>query len=254
MAAPAASLTTQRFQRDGFVVVRGLASAEECSALRQATLSALAPVEGPVEYEADVGYPGAPPNSQAEGGDTVRRLLSAYSRGEVYKRWLTDHRLRDHLSDYMNSKSVCLSQNHHNCIMTKHPGFSSSTAWHQDIRYWSFDRPELVSAWLALGEENQDNGVLSFIPGSHQMDFDRGRFDQHLFLRPELEQNAELMQAAVSVDLAPGDVVFFHCRTFHSAGRNLTDRVKLSLVSTYHDLLNHPIPGTRSAMLPSIPL
>ena len=113
-----------------------------------------------------------------------------------------------------------MSQCHHNCVMTKHPGFSSSTAWHQDIRYWSFDAPELVSVWLALGSEREENGALWVIPGSHRLRLDRGRFDRHLFLRPELDANRALIDTATLVELEAGDALFFHCRLFHAAGKN----------------------------------
>ncbi len=138
--------------------------------------------------------------------------------------------------------------------MTKYPGHSSATHWHQDVRYWSFDAPELVSVWLALGDEREANGALKMIPGSHRLELDRGRFDAELFLRPELPENAALIDTAVDVELEAGDVVFFDARTFHAAGRNGTDAVKLSLVFTYHRVENHPIPGTRSANYPSLPL
>ena len=61
-----------------------------------------------------------------------------------------------------------MSQAHHNCVMTKNPGYSSETHWHQDIRYWSFQQPELVSVWTALGREHKGNGCLRVLPGSHQ--------------------------------------------------------------------------------------
>jgi hypothetical protein len=147
---------------------------------------------------------------------------------------------------------VEFAQSHHNCIMTKYPGYSSATLWHQDIRYWSFDRPELVSTWLALGDENPANGSLQVIPGSHRLELDRGRLDAELFLRPELPENAELIATAVPVTLAAGDVLFFDAQTFHAAGTNTTDEVKLSAVFTYHRRDNRPIAGTRSANYPSL--
>ena len=79
----------------------------------------------------------------------------------------------------------------------------------------------------------------------HRLDFDRGRLDQHLFLRPELEVNQELIDTAVTLELEAGDVLFFHCRLFHAAGMNRSETVKLSLVHTYHFDDNRPIPGTR---------
>jgi len=114
----------------------------------------------------------------------------------------------------LDCQNVMLSQNHHNCIMTKHPGYSSVTSWHQDMRYWSFDHPELVSVWLALGEEREDNGGLLLIPGSHKLELERGRFDASLFLRTDIKANDDLIARAVPAELQPGDTLFFHCRAY----------------------------------------
>ena len=152
----------------------------------------------------------------------------------------------------MGSDQLMISQNHHNCVMTKLPGFSSKTGWHQDIRYWCFDRPELINVWLALGDEYPENGGMRLIPGSHRLDLDRGRFDAAMFLRPELPENIELLNAAVDARLSAGDVLFFHCRTLHAAGNNTTQESKYSLVFSYHATDNLPIPQTRSGRLPDI--
>jgi phytanoyl-CoA hydroxylase len=250
----ALNLSAKKFAQEGYLVVRGLAPADLRAEIRGAVEAALNPLEGPAEFEAEVGYTGAPRSRDAPGGDTPRRLLNAYSRDAVFKRWAASVSVRDQLRELMGVRSVAMSQCHHNCVMTKHPGFSSETLWHQDIRYWSFDRPELVSVWLALGSETADNGALWVIPGSHQLELDRGRFDAELFLRPELPENRELIDAAQVVELDAGDVLFFHCRLFHAAGMNRTSKVKLSLVGTYHDGDNAPIPGTRSALYPSVAL
>ncbi len=244
----------ERFQRDGFIVVRGQADADLCRHMRGFITKSLHPATGPLEYEADVQYPGSPANRMAPGGQTPRRLLNAYSRDEMFRNWATSAPLIATLSRLLSNQRIMLSQNHHNCIMTKHPGFSSETHWHQDIRYWSFDRPALITVWLALGDEHSENGGLSLIPGSHCSDFDRGRFDAALFLREDLPENCALIDAARSIVLSAGDVLFFHCRALHAAGRNTTDETKLSLVFTYHTDDNRPIPGTRSAKYPDIEL
>jgi phytanoyl-CoA hydroxylase len=256
--SPAAALETRAFERDGYLVVRGLAPEALRARLLAVSAAHMNPLLGPVEYEADVGYPGSPNSRSAEGGDTPRRLLYAYTRDPAYREWSTGpevgNQLRAIFRAEFGHEDVRLSQCHHNCLMTKHPGHSSATLWHQDIRYWSFDRPELVSVWLALGEENEKNGALKVIPGSHRLELDRGRLDSALFLRTELEENQALLATARSVALQPGDVLFFHCRLFHAAGMNLTEKVKQSLVFTYHAADNRPIPETRSALLPGIPL
>ena len=247
------SLAASAFERDGFFIVRGLAGGELIQEVRQSVLAALAPLMGPAEFEAEVGYPGAPAAIDADGGRTPRRLLHAVSRFPRLADWARSPKLKEELAACLEGAAV-LSQCHHNCVMTKHPGYSSATLWHQDMRYWSFDRPELVSAWLALGEETGRNGALKVIPGSHRLNLDRGRFDRALFLRTDLPDNKALIRGAQEVALQPGDVLFFHCRTLHAAGVNRTGRVKLSCVFTYHAANNRPIPGTRSDQYPGLPL
>jgi phytanoyl-CoA hydroxylase len=243
-----------RFARDGYLVVRGFATSAQIEVLRALVDALLEPLQGPVEFEADTGYPGAPRSFLDAGGLTPRRLLHAYSRDAELRGWARDARLAQRLTAFLGGRRPLLSQSHHNCIMTKHPAFSSLTGWHQDIRYWSFERPELISTWLALGPEREANGALRVIPGSHRLDVDAQRYDQALFLRTDLAENQALIERAESVELDAGDLLFFHCRLFHSAGNNRTRQVKCSLVYSYHDETNRALPGTRSAKYPSIPL
>lgn len=138
-------------------------------------------------------------------------------------------------------------------MMTKHPAYGSLTGWHRDVRYWSFERPDLVSVWLALGQETDENGALWLVPGSHSATFGPEAFDAAKFFRSDLPENRKMIDAAVCPPLNAGDVVFFHCNTLHSAGQNRSDQVKFSLVFTYHGESNRPIAGSRSASKPEVP-
>lgn len=242
-----------RFARDGYAIVRNLAPAASVAQMREVALAHLAECRLPVEYEADTRYPGAPASTDAPGGRTVRRLLQAYARDAVFRDVARLPVIAARLRQVLGGPAV-LSQAHHNCIMTKNPAYSSLTNWHRDIRYWSFEKPELVSVWVALGDERIDNGCLLVLPGTHRMDFAAERLDDAQFLRQDLEANRAVLQTQVSVELQPGDVLFFHCRLFHAAGSNQTDQTKLSVVYTYHAPDNRPLPGTRSASLPEITL
>lgn len=243
----------RRFREDGFVIVRGMAPAHQCQRILAVARAHLARETAPVEYEAQLHYPGAPDSLDAPGGHTVRRLLQACARDPVFREWGAGAPVAARLRQLLG-EDVRLAQAHHNCVMTKQPRYSSVTGWHQDIRYWSFQRPELVSVWLALGHETPDNGCLSFIPGSHALSYARDRLDQALFLRENLPENQALIAKRVTPQLEAGDVVFFHCRTFHAAGANRTDAAKFSLVFTYRAGDNAPLPGTRSAGLADIAL
>ncbi len=207
----------------------------------------------PVEYEAQTQYPGSPASLDAPGGRTVRRLLQACARDPLFGEWATSRAIGDRLMPLLGPQ-VELSQAHHNCVMTKNPAFSSATSWHQDIRYWSFEKPELISVWLALGQEHEENGCLLLVPGSHRMELRRERFDDALFLREDFEENRKILRDQVTAELDTGDLLFFHCRLLHAAGRNRTGLAKFAAVFTYHSAGNGPLPGTRSASLPEIPL
>ncbi|WP_222836494.1 hypothetical protein, partial [Curtobacterium sp. B18] len=60
----------------------------------------------PIEYEADLRYPGAPESRNAEGGLTVRRLLGAYGRDPLFAQWATDARIGQSLARYFGETPV----------------------------------------------------------------------------------------------------------------------------------------------------
>jgi phytanoyl-CoA hydroxylase len=243
----------ERLREKGFVVMPGFVPPDALSELNDVARKQLGARADPLEFEADLQYPGAPLSRTAQGGETVRRLLDAYARDPLFARWSRAPDLREWMETYFGEE-VLMSRCHHNCLMTKHPRYGSLTNWHRDIRYWSFEREDLVSVWLALGEENVDNGALWFVPGSHRMTFEPDRFDSARFFRPDHADSAEIISTAESPRLEPGDAVYFHCNTLHSAGRNLSNAVKFSLVYTYHGQSNAPKEGTRSASKAEVPL
>jgi phytanoyl-CoA hydroxylase len=241
----------QQFHQDGFVIVRGLASDEQCKHMLDIALEHLEQQIEPVEYEADLHYPGSPASRSIQGGKTIRRLLQAYSRAPVFSQWVSSPSLQGRLKQLIGSRIV-MPLAHHNCIMTKHHKFSSDTGWHQDIRYWSFQKSDLVTAWLALGPEYEENGGLRIIPGSHRATIQYHQRDDAQFLRTDLPENQDLIKQSINVHLEAGDVLFFHSLLLHSANRNRTEKNKTSVVFTFRSIDNPPRPDTRSASLPEL--
>jgi phytanoyl-CoA hydroxylase len=239
------------FRDNGYLVIKQLAPLAVCERMLAVTQQQLQVPVPPLEYEADVGYPGAPSSLEAPGGATIRRLRGAYHRDAWFRKWAED---RDQIAKLRQllGEPVCLSLAHHNCIMTKHPAFGTATGWHRDIRYWSFKRPDLVCVWLALGPETAANGGLKFIPGSHRLHVQPAQLDALDFLRPDLPENLALFAQGRPIDLDRGDVVFFHSGLFHAAGRNTTATVKTSVAFAYHGVGNMPIADSRSAAVGDI--
>jgi phytanoyl-CoA hydroxylase len=235
-----------QFERDGYLVFRGLLEPAACERMLAVAKEQLQAALPPLEYEAELGYAGAPSSLEAEGGRTVRRLRNAYGRDALLADWASDQRVVTKLRQLFN-EPVSLTLAHHNCVMTKHPQYGTATGWHRDIRYWSFTKPDLVVSWLALGDEVASNGSLKFIPGSHRLTIAPERLDELLFLRPEHPDNQPLFRQGKEVELHQGDVVLFHSLLFHAAGVNTSDKVKISVAFAYHGCSNQPIQGTRSS-------
>jgi len=241
------------FHAGGYVILRNFASEPQCADLEAVTRAHLAAAVPPVEFEADLGYPGAPATREAAGGATVRRLRQAYGRDEVYRRWAADPRIVATVEALLGEPAR-LTLAHHNSVMTKHPFYGSQTGWHRDTRYWSFTSPELVTVWLALGDEDERNGVLRVIPGSHRAKLEPAQLDPAEFLVEAHPASQQLLRGAVPLALHRGDVLIFDSRLFHSAGRNESNAVKLSIAFAYFGASNRPVAGSRSAEFGSVDL
>jgi len=134
------------------------------------------------------------------------------------------------------------------------PDSSTQTMWHQDFRYWHFESDNLVSVWLALDSEDNQNGVLEFIPASHKMKFDISQFDEKEYFKEDIEPNISIIKTKTSHSLKKGDVVLFHCKLLHRANKNITKEPKISFVYTVKGSSNRAIANTRSSEFDEVEL
>src|SRR4051794_32077743 len=111
---PLSAAQVEQFKRDGYLLFRQLVSPAACGAMLAVTHEHLQHALGPVEYEAELGYQGAPASLDAPGGRTVRRLRSAYQRDEHFRAWASDPRIVEWLTQLLNER-VHLTLAHHNC-------------------------------------------------------------------------------------------------------------------------------------------
>jgi len=251
----------EQFYKDGFIVLRGFADADRCDAILQVAQDHLEQKIEPIETE--TGYDSRSKayrtnvtdySSKAEEEHIiVRRLRQVYDRDPLFKAWMEEEKIRPVLQQLLDDQ-VVITTAHHNSIMTKMPYMSRETRWHQDRRYWRYSDNNLVSIWLALDEEYEQNGVLEFIPGSHKMRFVPEQFDEKEYFREDYDANRPLIAQKVSTTLQKGDVIIFHSLLLHRANKNSTDRPKISFVYTVKGEKTQTIQGTRSSEYPEIKL
>lgn len=255
-------LTTEQldsFKSNGFLIIRDFADKAKCEAILDVAKAHLKHKIEPIETE--IGYGDKSREYRRDVVDyssklkeetpTVRRLRQVYFRDILFKEWMEDKEIRPILEQVL-SDQVVITTAHHNSIMTKMPHSSTETRWHQDRRYWHFSDNNLVSIWLALDEEYSENGVLEFIPKSHNMSFEPEQFDEKEYFREDYPKNMSLIETKVSTTLQKGDVVLFHSLLLHRANANRTDKPKIAFVYTVKGASTKAIEGTRSSQYPEI--
>ncbi len=245
-------LQLQYFRQNGFLILRNFLEVQRCEAILDVAKAHLKHRIEPVETE--LGYNAKSLEYRRDVADyssikkqsQVRRLRQVYDRDILFKEWMENKKIRPILKQILND-DVVITTAHHNSIMTKMPSPYSQTAWHQDRRYWSYSDDNLVSVWLALGEENAQNGVLEFIPKSHTMQFLAEQFGEKEYFLEDIPLNMSLIETKVSSNLEAGDVILFHCKLLHRANRNSTQKPKISFVYTVKGKKTEAIEGSRSA-------
>jgi len=251
----------QQFKAQGFLLLPSFADVELCDTIKDIASAHLKHKVPPIETEFE--YVGKSKEERKRISDghaeqfekhiVVRRLRQVYHRDIIFKQWMESEKLRPVLKQVLGEKPT-ITIAHHNSIMTKMPYSSTATAWHQDFRYWHFENDNLVSVWLALDSENDQNGVLEFIPGSHKMTFSASQFDEKEYFSETILQNSQLIESRTSYALKKGDVVLFHCKLLHRANKNNTDKPKISFVYTVKGSSNQAISDTRSTEYKEIAL
>jgi len=249
----------EEFNQNGYLILRNFADKAECEAILDVAKAHLKHKIEPIETEVDYGGKSQEYRTdiidynsiEKENSVTVRRLRQVYSRDILFKNWMQSEKLRPVLKQLLDD-DVVITTAHHNSIMTKMPFSSTETSWHQDRRYWSFDGDNLVSVWLSLAEENGENGVLEFIPGSHKMQFLEEQFGEKEYFKLDHPLNMSLIETKQSTILQRGDVVLFHCKLLHRANANRTSEPKISFVYTVKGKATEVLKGSRSAEYPEI--
>ena len=247
------------FHENGFLILRKFLDMASCDAILDVAKAHLKHKIEPIESEGDYGNKSQEYRTNVTDYNsmeskeqlTTRRLRQVYDRDILFKNWMESEQIRPILKQLLNDE-VVITTAHHNSIMTKLPQTSTETSWHQDRRYWSYSDDNLVSVWLALGEENAANGVLEFIPKSHTMQFLPEQFGEKEYFEIENKLNMSLIETKLSSDLEIGDVVLFHCKLLHRANKNSTQKPKISFVYTVKGERTKALKGSRSAQYKEI--
>ncbi len=202
----------EQFEREGFIVVRGLLSDEEISRFGKAARQMVEDRRTQTRH--------------LDGWEKVFLQEQAVWRRDVVLRDLSLHAGIGAAAARLVRTPVRLFLDQ---VICKYPG-DLATLPHQDAPFLSYDDRRSVNAWIALSQVTPAHGALSYYRGSHGLgllrEVDLGTEDDDLLAdAPQVRD-----RPIVEVPAQPGDVVFHHCLVVHQAGPNMTgdDRIAFS--------------------------
>ncbi|MGW5650763.1 phytanoyl-CoA dioxygenase family protein [Streptomyces humi] len=211
----------RRFEEDGFTVVRGLFGDDEIDRLC-AEFAAL--------HAAGRAVPGHfEPGPTADPLHRYPRVMQPHEISALARRFLLDARLRVVL-EVLFGEEVLAAQS---MFYFKPPG-ARGQALHQDNFYLRVEPGTCVAAWIACEAIDRENGGLEVVPGTHRMDlFCPEESDADLSFAREYVAPPQGL-AAVPVDMAPGDVLFFNGSLVHGSQPNSSgERFRRSFIGHY---------------------
>ncbi len=201
------------FERDGFVILRGLFTPIEVAEIKAEAKQVL----------------GDALSEQKPGDHGVYVGMAAKS--EIFHNVAADARLVDALEAIIGPDIEFLSDK----IVYKSAEIDFPSPWHQDWPYW--EGRNKISIWIALDPATEENGCLKLMPGSHKAlaAHDGDSSDGHGFGK-RLDQGKVDESKAVSAPCAAGDAVVFHDLTLHASHPNTSGRDRWTLISTYRSV------------------
>lgn len=166
--------------------------------------------------------------------------------------WLGDLVRRDEIVDAIEDlygpDLLCWTTN----FFIKEARSPAFVSWHQDSTYWGLDRPDVVTAWVALSTSNRDSGAMDFIPGSHTRDQipHRDTFAQNNLLTRGQEVAVEVDPSlARIVELQPGEMSLHHVRLVHGSPPNPSGDRRIGFAIRYIPTRVRQVAGEDSATL-----
>ncbi len=217
---PAKHLTADQvaaFNRDGFVVLRGVLPVEDVEGAREAT------DEADRAREAELSQSGGRAGISEKGAITFSihlvagyDVLKSFAKHEVFVGAAID----------LVGPDVNLYWDQ---AVYKKPEKPRRFPWHQDNGYTFVMPQQYLTCWVPLVEATLENGCPQIVPGLHRL----GTLE-HTWVDPLGWQCfGEPPAPPVAAPVAPGDVVVFSSLTPHLTGPNVTDGTRKAYILQY---------------------
>jgi ectoine hydroxylase len=238
--APVSAAQAERFERDGYLVLEDIFSADEVAFLQQAAGTLLA---DPARLDAETVV------TEPQGNE-VRSIFEIHQQSEVIGRLAADSRLAN-VARFLLGDEVYIHQSR----LNYKPGFKGREFyWHSDFETWHVEdgmpRMRALSMSILLAENTPNNGPLMVIPGSHKTYLTCvGETPEDHYLSSLKKQEYGVPDEMSLAELAnkhgivapmgkPGTVILFDCNLMHGSNGNITPFPRANAFLVYNAVSN----------------
>jgi ectoine hydroxylase-related dioxygenase (phytanoyl-CoA dioxygenase family) len=230
--APLSAADIDGWERDGYLLVRGLFDSQEMQSL--------------LEYaKNDQSLLAAAYARKDSTGQETKLALWNHPTEDLYGLFSRSPRIVDRMEQLLGGEVY----HYHTKMMLKEPLVGGAWEWHQDYGYWYHNGclfPLLASCLIAVDRATKDNGCLQVIKGSHQMGrIDHGRTGDQTGADMERVEAALERMELVYIEAGPGDALFFHSNLLHRSDQNRSPNPRWSLICCYNAARNDPYKESR---------
>jgi ectoine hydroxylase-related dioxygenase (phytanoyl-CoA dioxygenase family) len=224
-----------RYQRDGFIVVEGVLSADEVRELRDVTDSFVERSRGVATHDDVFDLE----SSHSPSEPRVRRIKSPHLQHPAYER-LVRHPiilgvLRPLLGDAIRFDTSKLN--------LKMEADGPAVEWHQDWAFYPHTNDDLCAVGVMIDDCELDNGPLLCIPGSHRGPVHDHHSDGVFCGAIDCSTHGLRTDEAVACVGPAGSISVHHVRTVHGSAPNRSPRPRRLLLYQYRAADAWPLIG-----------
>ena len=229
-----------RYERDGFLWFEGFFSYDRVSPF----FRELAAIANDREMMRDEKVISEPDSSR------VRSVFAMHRLSELFDRLTRDPRILGMVRQLLGSEVYI----HQSRINDKFGFEGTGFQWHSDFETWHAEdgmpRMRAVSASIMLTENNEFNGPLMLIPGSHhyfvpcvgrtpERNWEHSLQNQRCGV-PDKDALAELAKRGgiVAPKGPAGSLLLFECNTLHASNENMSPWPRANLFFVYNSTSN----------------
>jgi len=230
----------KHYQKNGFILLKGLFTEQEAARMHAEAQRLCADPAVTAREEA----------IREPGSDEVRSVFRVHGLSAFFGRIAADARLANIARQILGSEVYI----HQSRVNLKSGFFGKDFYWHSDFETWHVEdgmpRMRALSCTVLLTENNEFNGPLMLMPGSHMHYIScAGQTPPDHYKQSLKKQEYGIADPAAlkllsdrgglqSMKGPAGSVVFFDCNTMHGSNSNISPYPRANLFMVYNSVEN----------------